>query len=66
MEDIEYDDDIFTGKDHTPLRDDAFLMSTEEKVEQIEGLFSQIMETLGLDMTDDSLKDSPNVWRKCM
>ena len=53
------DDDIFSGREHTPLRDDAFEKSPEEKVEIIKHHFHQIMETLGMDMTDDSLKDSP-------
>ena len=53
------DDDIFTGKEHTPIREDAFEKSPQEKIEKITELFGEIMETLGLDMTDDSLKDSP-------
>ena len=53
------EDDFFTGKEHTPLRKDAFLLSPDEKIEKIEKLFGEIMYTLGLDMTDDSLKDSP-------
>ena len=53
------DDDLFTGKGFTPLRDDAFEKSPEEKIEIIQKHFHQIMETLGMDMTDDSLKDSP-------
>ncbi|MDL1913006.1 MAG: GTP cyclohydrolase I FolE [Bergeyella sp.] len=53
------DDDVFKGKEHTPLRRDAFLLSPKEKEKKIEKLFSEIMYTLGLDMTDDSLKDSP-------
>lgn len=43
----------------TPLRDDAFELSAEEKVEKIEADFRNIMETLGLDLTDDSLKGTP-------
>jgi len=43
----------------TPLRDDAFELSVEEKVEMIEADFRHIMETLGLDLTDDSLKGTP-------
>src|SRR5690606_36632847 len=58
-QEIDNDDDVFTGKDHTPLRDDAFAKSTDEKIEIIQHHFHQIMETLGMDMTDDSLKDSP-------
>ena len=53
------DDDIFTGKEHTPIRKDAFDKSPQEKIEKITQLFGEIMETLGMDMTDDSLKDSP-------
>ena len=53
------EDDFFIGKEHTPLRKDAFLLSPDEKIEKIEKLFGEIMHTLGLDMTDDSLKDSP-------
>jgi GTP cyclohydrolase IA len=43
----------------TPMREDAFEMSDEEKMAQIEYHFKQIMETLGLDLTDDSLKGTP-------
>lgn len=35
-------------------------LSDEEKIERIEFLFREIMETLGLDLTDDSLKDTPH------
>jgi GTP cyclohydrolase I len=41
------------------LRDDAFLLSDEEKIEKIEGHFREIMTTLGLDLTDDSLNGTP-------
>lgn len=53
------DDDIFSGKEHTPLRADAFDKTPEEKIKIIESHFAEIMKTLGMDMTDDSLKDSP-------
>ncbi len=43
----------------TPLRDDAFVKSDEEKMAIIESHFEKIMETLGLDLTDDSLKGTP-------
>ena len=58
------DDEI--GNDHvsanieTPLRDDAFEMSDTKKIEKIEFHFKEIMHTLGLDLTDDSLKGTPN------
>jgi GTP cyclohydrolase I len=34
-------------------------LSSEEKVEKIKFHFTEIMKTLGLDLTDDSLKDTP-------
>lgn len=44
---------------NTPLRHDAFLLSDDEKVELIAEKFSEIMNILGLDLADDSLKDTP-------
>jgi len=43
----------------TPLRADAFEKSDDEKIELIQENFAQIMHTLGLDLTDDSLKGTP-------
>ncbi len=43
----------------TPLRADAFKLSDQEKIEKIEAHVTGIMETLGLDLTDDSLKGTP-------
>ncbi|WPR76390.1 GTP cyclohydrolase I FolE [Algoriphagus sp. NG3] len=44
----------------TPLREDAFEMDDELKVELIEKHFREIMHIMGLDLTDDSLKGTPN------
>ena len=44
----------------TPLRPDAFEKSDEEKKKVIEHHFYQIMEEMGLDMTDDSLRGTPH------
>jgi len=44
----------------TPLRDDAFDLSDNEKIKLIEHHFTHIMNTLGLDLTDDSLKGTPH------
>lgn len=52
------DEHIMTSVD-TPMRENAFEMSDDEKIAQIEYHFRQIMETLGLDLTDDSLKGTP-------
>ena len=44
----------------TPLRKDAFKLSNQEKVEIIKDDVRHIMETLGLDLTDDSLEGTPS------
>ncbi|MBK7311005.1 MAG: GTP cyclohydrolase I FolE [Sphingobacteriaceae bacterium] len=49
---------ISTGVE-TPLRADAFKLSEDEKMAKIEMHFKAIMETLGLDLNDDSLKGTP-------
>jgi GTP cyclohydrolase I len=43
----------------TPLREDAFDMCDDEKMKIIARHFREIMYTLGLDLTDDSLKGTP-------
>lgn len=43
----------------TPMREDAFVLSEEEKMDKIEGHFRQIMEIMGLDLNDDSLSGTP-------
>ncbi|MEI6087471.1 MAG: GTP cyclohydrolase I FolE [Bacteroidota bacterium] len=52
------DNHVSTSVD-TPMRKDAFEMSEDEKVSKIEKHFTAIMEILGLDLTDDSLKGTP-------
>ena len=43
----------------TPLRADAFKIDDDLKIELIEKNFREIMHILGLDLTDESLKDTP-------
>ncbi|MBK8226198.1 MAG: GTP cyclohydrolase I FolE [Flavobacteriales bacterium] len=43
----------------TPMRSDAFKLAPEEKIARIEHHFRGIMETLGLDLADDSLQGTP-------
>lgn len=43
----------------TPMREDAFALTDEEKIQIIQEHFEKIMYTLGLDLTDDSLKGTP-------
>jgi len=45
---------------NTPLRKDAFDISDEEKIEQIEKNVKNILTILGMDLSDDSLKGTPN------
>lgn len=52
------DEHIGTGVE-TPMRADAFVLSDDQKMKKIEHHFSQIMEVLGLDLNDDSLKGTP-------
>lgn len=57
--DVMGDSHIGTSAD-TPLREDAFYKSDEEKIENIAYYFKKIMEELGLDLTDDSLSGTPH------
>lgn len=43
----------------TPLRPGAFDLSDDEKIEKIQNHFAEIMDTLGLDLNDDSLGGTP-------
>ena len=52
------DDHLYTGIE-TPMKKNAFELSDKDKKNKIEGLFEEIMDTLGLDLTDDSLKGTP-------
>ena len=53
------------GEDHvgssatTPLRADAFDLSDAEKIEKIQKNVYEILDTLGMDLTDDSLQGTP-------
>jgi GTP cyclohydrolase I len=44
---------------HTPSLIDPLLKKDEYKIKKIEKYFAIVMETLGLDLTDDSLMDTP-------
>ena len=52
------DDHLYTGID-TPMKPDAFKMSDIDKKKRIAILFEEIMDVMGLDLTDDSLKGTP-------
>jgi len=65
MSQNKYDIHEIIGENHlstsieTPLKKDAFEISDAEKIEKIQDYFKGIMETLGLDLDDDSLKGTP-------
>jgi GTP cyclohydrolase IA len=56
---FEDEEEHFITSWETPMKKDAFEMDDEEKIDKIEGHFRKIMETLGLDLTDDSLQGTP-------
>ena len=53
-------DEHIGTSENTPMRNDAFKLSTEEKIDIIKDDVRHIMETLGLDLSDDSLNGTPN------
>ena len=53
------DNHIGTSSD-TPIRQDAFALNSDEKIEIIQDDILHILQTLGLDLTDDSLRGTPN------
>ncbi len=52
------DNHVGTSED-TPMREDAFKLTNGEKIDVIKDDVRHIMETLGLDLTDDSLNGTP-------
>ena len=52
-------DDHLSSNPETPLRSDAFDKTDDEKIKIIKKKVLTILETLGMDMTDDSLKGTP-------
>jgi len=59
MEDNEHGINHISTSIDTPMRADAFDLTDEEKMVKIEHHFSEIMHTLGLDLNDDSLSQTP-------
>lgn len=59
MKDEENEFEHFSSTAQTPLRANAFELSDEDKIERITKSVRDILETLGMDLTDDSLKGTP-------
>jgi GTP cyclohydrolase I len=59
LTDEEIGDNHVATSIETPMREDAFVLSDAEKIEKVAAHFREIMLTLGLDLTDDSLRGTP-------
>jgi GTP cyclohydrolase I len=59
MNDELNDHDHLSTSRQTPLKADAFVLSEEEKIEKIQEHVAAILDILGMDLTDDSLKGTP-------
>jgi GTP cyclohydrolase I len=59
MNDELNDHDHLSASRQTPLKADAFVLSEEEKIEKIQEHVAAILDILGMDLTDDSLKGTP-------
>jgi GTP cyclohydrolase I len=55
----EIGDNHIAASTDTPMKANAFDLSDDEKIAIIEKHFAAIMDTLGLDLTDDSLRGTP-------
>ena len=56
----EIGDNHISSSAKNPVREDAFDISDDEKIESIKKDVQNILSTLGMDLTDDSLKGTPN------
>jgi len=59
MNDKLNDHDHLSATRQTPLKANAFVLSEEEKIEKIQEHVAAILDILGMDLTDDSLKGTP-------
>jgi len=59
MNDELNDHDHLSTSRKTPLKSDAFALSEDEKIEKIQEHVAAILDILGMDLTDDSLKGTP-------
>ncbi|MBF4467744.1 MULTISPECIES: GTP cyclohydrolase I FolE [Flavobacterium] len=56
----EIGDNHFSSNAKNPVRQDAFDLTDDEKIEKIKKDVENILQTLGMDLTDDSIKGTPN------
>lgn len=55
----EMDNDHLSAAEDTPLRNDAFELSDDEKIDKIQANVKEILSVLGMDLQDDSLSATP-------
>lgn len=60
LPEVSFKKDTLSVVAKNPLREDAFEIDDNSKIELISEKFKEIIEILGLDLTDDSIKDTPN------
>src|SRR5699024_349881 len=60
----EIGDNHIATNEHTPIRKDAFDLSDDQKISLIEKDVEHILTVLGMDLSDDSLKGTPNLVAK--
>jgi GTP cyclohydrolase I len=56
----EIGDNHISSSAKNPIREDAFEITDDQKIEKIKKDVENILITLGMDLTDDSLKGTPN------
>lgn len=58
--DQEIGDNHIASSAENPLRSDAFVLTDDQKIESIKKDVYNILQTLGMDLTDDSMQGTPN------
>lgn len=56
----EIGDNHIATRAENPVRKDAFILSDDQKIDLIKKDVQNILQTLGMDLTDDSIKGTPN------
>ena len=58
--DQEIGDNHIASSAENPMRSDAFVLTDDQKIELIKKDVHNILQTLGMDLTDDSMQGTPN------
>ncbi len=58
--DQEIGDNHIASSAENPVRSDAFVLTDDQKIESIKKDVHNILQTLGMDLTDDSMQGTPN------